>query len=186
MCINVHRLWFTSYWEVKIRDSNTAYLLCTEHFMFLRANLAFRQMLLLPWVQMQWPRPSLIRSSLFCILGSFFYIWPLANKIAYEVEPFPFCRIWVSAFSNTKRLNPCHSVRDFLKCNSCSFVHSFQAQLPVAIEGCLWSLFWRILVLIPDWLCKLLLGDTELQNNLCTQVMHDTIAFWTVSFKRFW
>ena len=101
---------------------------------------------------------------------------PLANITAPEVDPLPSGRILVTAFSRRERLNASPSVRAFLKCVSHSSVHSSQDQLPAAAEMVFMSLLWRIPVLIPNWLYKLLLGDTESQNRLCPKVMDATMV----------
>ena len=110
-------------------------------------------MSLLPWVQVQ---------------------RPLANRIAPEVDPLPSTRVLVTAFSRRERLNASPSIRAFPKCVSHSSVHSSQDQLPAATEMVFMSLLWRIRVLIPNWLYKLLLGDIESQNSLCPKVMDAT------------
>ena len=156
--MNVQGFWFTSRQERRQMD-----LLCAEPFP--GANLTTRQVSLLLWVQVQ---------------------RPLANRTAPEVDPLPSSRILVTAFSRRERLNASPSVRAFLKCVSHSSVHSSQDQLPAAAEMVFMSLLWRIPVLIPNWLYKLLLGDTESQNSLCPKVMDATMVCWTVSFKRSW
>lgn len=135
---NVHNwscLRFTSYQEVKEnRYSNAAHLLCAEHSLSLRANFTPRQMLLLPCCRCSgWGQ---VCRGLSCSVSwGLFYIWPLASKellkcgSSHSAE-----NESLTVFSKIESLNACPSIRTFPKCVSCSFVHSFRAQVSVVVE----------------------------------------------------